>query len=228
MLFRSTALFACPEWTTGQKLTPIHWNLARKVYILQKKWQNFASGYDIVTQLVGGLLSFSYTENQWPKECQAIPFSQEKINKFVHIFVGGPGAQTKRVGADTIHALKKNKLIGPLISTNKKSQRLLSEALESSNTIAGPAFYKAIRSHREIFSGMNSFPRTLFEKLGKIAGFDETFSCKTTGAGGQDAMLVFGDTDSLQSVQTLFKEQGWQQVTEHYPANGISWRRITI
>ena len=96
-----------------KKSTKVHtWSealdIAQAAYSRQLVDQGSASGYDIITQLFGGLVVMTKSKDKWPEKA----FSLEAVdfNDWIHVIVGGKGAPTGSQMGSTSTWLKENNL----------------------------------------------------------------------------------------------------------------------
>jgi hypothetical protein len=65
---------------------------------------------------------------------------------------------------------------------------------------------------RTFFLQSPFFPSHIFQDLLTLPGLDSTWSIKTSGAGGEDALLVFGLDSEIASVSTCLIAKGWHKL----------------
>jgi hypothetical protein len=68
---------------------------------------------------------------------------------------------------------------------------------------------KKISIHRNIFKNSPKFPKHLGSFLESLEGFDTHWTYKTTGAGGEDAVLLLGTKENIETVVESVTELGW-------------------
>lgn len=210
---------------SGQKDT--YWEEAQEAYNLQKKSQSQASGYDIVTQYVGGLTMLTPDSDHdvpaWPGRVTVFPASAvQNLNQIVHVFVGGRGAPTTATIKSTLSWLKEENLLADLSAASEKLIAAFKAALQDSQEDKYLAdLVEAVCTHRRIFSGAPTFPRSLLTALEKIEGFDTQFSFKTTGAGGEDSVLLIGRAAHIKDASKVLAKQGWTKIDSPFSERGL-------
>jgi mevalonate kinase len=210
---------------SGQKDT--YWEEAQEAYNLQKKSQSQASGYDIVTQYVGGLTMLTPDTNRdvptWPGRVTVFPSSAvAKLNRIVHVFVGGKGAPTTTTIKSTLSWLKEKDLLGELNSASENLIAAFQAALQDNDGDEKlSTLIKAVCAHRSIFADAPSFPKSLLIALKQVDGFGKDFSFKTTGAGGEDSVLLIGLQKHIEDACKVLAKQGWSKIDSPFSESGI-------
>jgi mevalonate kinase len=176
----------------------------------QKRFQTLASGYDIITQALGGLVCVSFSDLAWPSTC--FKASSPHLEK-VKIYVGGKGAPTKPTAISTAKWLNQNVKKEDLL---EKSEDLV-EAWFDANIVN---LLKKIELHRELFKESPSFPASLEMALSPFQDRSR-WTWKTTGAGGEDAILLIGDPPK-EAVQSL-NQLGWYPSKYQFSEFGLSY-----
>jgi mevalonate kinase len=77
--------------TVADAFADATWGAARLAVALQREAQGGASGYDVATQLVGGLVSFTSSDDlsMWPGRIHAFEgASLSRLAQLVHVYVG--------------------------------------------------------------------------------------------------------------------------------------------
>ncbi len=194
------------------------WLSAKQAFKQQKKAQGFASGYDIATQLIGGLVSFTTENETWPKLAVCHDDLAKNLSDQVHIFYGGQGSDTKKIGSSTLMWLNQNERKKTLqsLSLNLRQELLLSLQKPTPST----SLFTACSKHRQFFMQSPAYPKELFQGVEALPGLDILWSFKSTGAGGEDAILVFGQKESLFAVEHYLDKKGWKRQLAHFPAQG--------
>ncbi len=199
------------------------WDMARVAWQQQRRYQTQASGYDIATQLAGGLVRMSPAADAWPGTVERLPDLGENLAELIHVFVGGAGAATKEVTLDTSAWLKEQCL--------HQDIQALSEALEEQfrAALADIDDEGAVRElcarvgrHRRLFRRGPHFPIRLAQALEALPGLDESWSYKTTGAGGEDAVLVIGRRKDMHAAKQALLQLGWTEFNAGYNASGAN------
>ena len=203
-----------------------HWAMARLAFDLQKRHQKAASGYDIATQLVGGLVKFSPSDlaeqsldqhGTKPLHCPA-----DRLNGFVEFWVGGAGSPTKTVVKDTVGFLERNAMVQRVMdNSHLLVNQFLNICREGTSAHELEKLITLCVEQRAIFAGSPHFPSRIFEQMARLEGFDRSFTVKTTGAGGEDALMLLGDRSAIESARNLFTTMGWQQLDARYTPSGV-------
>ncbi len=186
-----------------------HWSLAEEAYLLQKGYQGRASGYDVLTQKVGGIVSFKNPEKNWPGIWEKLDWNMSLLEKNLHIYTGGKGAPTKEAITKTDLWLVKNKLKEKFFQSSEKLYKSLCSFFTEANEGCYEKVIQGVAEHRKILLGSPDFPQHIETFLSKIPGFDQTWSYKTTGSGGEDALLFFGDDRALVRVSEVMAKESW-------------------
>lgn len=197
------------------------WDMARVAWLQQRRFQTQASGYDIATQLAGGLVRMSPQAEAWPGTVERLPDLGENLSELIHVFVGGAGAATKAVTLETAAWIREECLHSDI--------QALSEALEEQfcaaftnldDDAAIQELCSRVGRHRRLFRRGPHFPIRLAQSLEAIAGLDDTWSYKTTGAGGEDAVLVIGRRKDVHVAKQALLNLGWSELHDCYQAHG--------
>ena len=105
--------------------------------------------------------------------------------------------------------LKENNLWNEL---KLKSEDLVDEMLTffkaPSSSLFG-SLIKTVSAHRNIFKDSPKFPKELASLLESLEGFETNWTYKTTGAGGEDAVLLFGKKEDIDAVVESVSKLGW-------------------
>ena len=187
---------------------------------LQSEAQGLASGYDIVTQFVGGLVEFNfeYAGNKWAPHW--FKHGLDGLSHMTHVFVGGRGAPT----TSTIQTT------GSWLDTAGRLDRLLdvSETLVDSfnayiyrqDRLSFQRLVSSCAASRALFAGNPHFPLELADVLSNVSGIDKNWSWKTTGAGGEDAVLIIAVGNDLKSVANQLASVGWYPIKANFSEHG--------
>ena len=193
----------------------------KQAWALQTENQGMASGYDIATQYVGGLVEFTYhyDENVWTPKW--FKHDLETLKDYVHVFVGGNGAPTSSTMQTTASWLDGGVRFERLIDT---SENLVDSFL---NMIRWPSIENFRRlimctsAQRAIFAAGPHFPLSVAEALANVPGIDSKWSWKTTGAGGEDALLLIGPRNALTLAEEALGNLGWHRLNAPFTSSGI-------
>lgn len=187
---------------------------------LQSEGQGVASGYDIATQFAGGLVEFNYEyhDNKWKPHW--FKHDLNHLAELVHVFVGGKGAPTGQTTQTTSSWLEGANRTEKLLET--------SEALIDAFNIAiqWPQYRNTKRliglsaAMRQLFAGSPHFPTLVADELQSVKGCDQTWSWKTTGAGGEDAILLIGQSSDIAEASQKLWDIGWHRLDSHFSSGG--------
>jgi len=187
---------------------------------MQRVQQSFASGYDVLTQALGGVMLWTPDYRNWPgtslKTLDPKPLAQ-----YLNIFVGGKGAPTKKVGCSVRQALADAMLQK---SFYEASNQVIQSWLQvwQEGLAALPGLCRDIAAQRRIFANLPYFPEHLFHGLATLPGFDQTWTAKTTGAGGEDAILLIGTGEQTKLAAERLAQEGWYQLPAQPTTCGAS------
>lgn len=169
---------------------PERWDAAR----LAHDWQNAAqagvsSGYDIVTQLRGGLVCLQ-PGAEWPGVVIASRQHQTWLNAFVHPVVSGKGAVTADLAPRMAQYLSNDGHWDTWCEASEKLVSHLSEAITTNQF--GDRLITEVATWRDLMA-TSPARHSMHDDLRKIHDCDKKWTFKTTGAGGDDALLVFAE-----------------------------------
>lgn len=185
-------------------------DIAQLAYKDQKRAQGQASGYDTLTQALGGLIEMSLGEDIWPKSSkQTHSLHLEQIQ----MMIGGKGAPTRETLESVSQWLTSNR--------DPHSLHVVSEDLTDAwlgNDF--PNLLEKIEDHRLFFEGAPRFPRELSEALKPHQNLSK-WSWKLTGAGGEDALLVVGNIPS--EAHVVFQNFGWCRADFTFSGEGLRY-----
>ncbi len=199
------------------------WESAAMAFGVQRQFQGgIASGYDFATQVLGGLVVFSGTAENWPGMLLGAKSKSGQLNELIDIFCGGRGAPTTAQVGSTSEYFEKHSLWPRIIETQEKLIDLFAPALEEnppSETIFD--LVGALVQARLPFVEGPHFPKDLFKELSNLPNFDKTWTCKTTGAGGEDAMLVIGSKMDRRVARDFFEARGWKKSSYLFSSDSL-------
>lgn len=173
---------------------------AKLAYQDQLEAQGKASGYDILTQLYGGVICSTTLgkidkvgklalgkDRQWPGEHQSHQGSYDFINRHIHIFTAQTGSATGPLVQITSHAIETRHLQQELLAL---SESLIDKVLDKK-----PDLSQVILSSRQLRAFFKELPcasSKIYDALSGIEAEHPSFTWKQTGAGGEDAILLIG------------------------------------
>lgn len=199
--------------------------LAHIAFTMQKEKQEHASGYDVITQLTGGVVRYDNTGGEWPGKVTPLN-PTAALPQFVHIFVGGEGAETTSVIRITRAWLQKNDYISRLEHGSAELTAAFSTALLGLNPISEQRLIKAVAEWRKLFITSPFFPVAVREALADVPGLDRNWSYKTSGAGGADAIIVVGLQPFVDAAIFRLKKINWQRIDYAVEEKGLRLQAI--
>lgn len=145
----------------------------------------------------------------------------ENLNRYFHVFVGGAGAPTKSSIQLCLEDFLEQELKMPgfvdkyfhlsqdlIFSISSLLSNKIGTENESSNR-ALEQLISILSRHRKLLETNRIFPLHLLRILEALPGFDKTWSFKTTGAGGEDAILLIGEAQDILAATEALKLSGW-------------------
>lgn len=189
------------------------WELARDALSLQRKTQGLASGYDIATQLLGGVCvhKLAAETEAWPGMVSSFGSLLDPLDRYVHLYVGGRGSATAGVVRDTCSWIDDHGLWPRLIELNDNMVESMVAALSGQFFEHAPNLFKILANQRELLSSGPHFPGELSSNLENLKGCNTEWSYKMSGAGGEDTLIVFADPDQRKILDPTLKDLGWGQ-----------------
>ncbi|MBP9708259.1 MAG: hypothetical protein KBD78_11495 [Oligoflexales bacterium] len=230
-------------------------SIALRALEYQRADQTLASGYDIITQLMGGLIEYksnSYldidafkhgafnqrasTTPSWPGVLRQDISKQtfDNLNRYFHVFVGGAGAPTKSSIQLCLEDFleQEQKTPGFVDKYFHLSQDLIFSissllnhkiATENDSPHRGlDQLISILSRHRKLLETNRIFPLHLLHILEALPGFDKTWSFKTTGAGGEDAILLIGEAQDILAATEALKLSGWSYLPNIFSPLALS------
>ncbi|MEI8025604.1 MAG: hypothetical protein WCI18_04570 [Pseudomonadota bacterium] len=185
-------------------------DIAQLAYKDQKRAQGQASGYDTLTQALGGLVEMTIDEDIWPKSSkQTKSCHLERIQ----MLVGGKGAPTR----ETLES------VSQWLTSNRDSHSLQAVSEDLTDAWLGsdfPILLEKIEAHRLFFDGAPRFPRELSQALKPHQNLSQ-WSWKLTGAGGEDALIVVGNIPT--EARLVFQNFGWRRADFTFSGEGLKY-----
>ena len=200
------------------------WKLARLCWQQQKRRQPAASGYDFLSQSLGGVTILTPDELQWPGQYQR--FAANPLRGLpMRIFKGGRGAPTGPIMSDTLTWISTSNRKHEIVQASEDfTNRLKTQLFHDDSSPCCPTadFYGSCGRFRRVFFHSPHYPHELLDRLEKLDGCDKSWSFKTTGAGGEDAVLLFGEPTALEAPEQYLRESGWSPVPHQLDSTGIA------
>ncbi len=213
-----------------------NWQIPRLAMKLQHTLQKRASGYDIATQFLGGMVEFQiHQETQdslgdpylWPGKVVRHPEgTSRRLARYAHVFVGGRGAPTGPLVKSTVDWIHERGVWQDLCSLDERVQASLKQLLAISPSEATPLslieeFYGAVKNHRQLIRQMPQYPGEIAIALQETPGCDKAWTFKTTGAGGEDALLLWGEIPYLMDATKVLRGLGWKRLEAGFERFGM-------
>ena len=194
--------------------------LADSALELQRRGQPAASGYDIAVQSRGGLIEFrkGATKSLSLRSEDHL----EKLSSFVTVMVGGTGAPTGPTMKLFIDWLMAQAGQADLMQLSEAMVDAWQEFLSAPGHTALPMLIQSISAHRAFMSESPVFPQRVAAALENISGLDVTWTWKTTGAGGEDAVLLIGAAGALTEPRQALARIGWHQSPFKFTQQGLT------
>ncbi len=210
-----------------QEVTKVSSDAVYTAWQLQSEGQGIASGYDIVTQYAGGLIEFNfeYEDNQWKPHW--FRHDLGVLNQLVHVYVGGSGAPTAETVQTMSSWLDGGNRFDKLVDTSETLVDAFNTALQWPDIKTIRKLCQSCGSARQLFATSPHFPQTIGTGLAQIPGLDQRWSWKTTGAGGEDAILLIGTKDDTRQAAAKLAELGWHPSGHSFVNEGSHIRQFT-
>ena len=194
---------------------------------LQSEGQGIASGYDIVTQYAGGLVEFNfeYDDNKWKPHW--FRHQLGALNQLVHVYVGGAGAPTTETVQTMSSWLDGGNRFDKLLDTSEALVDAFNTALQWPDIKSLRKLFQTCGNARQIFATSPHFPQSISNALGVVPGIDQSWSWKTTGAGGEDAVLLIGTKDETLRAAARLADLGWHPSGHTFVNKGSEIRKFT-
>lgn len=176
--------------------------LAQLAFEDQRKYQGVGSGYDILTQSLGGFVKMRLDDTNWPgsfSNLETLNFSE-----YLKVYVGGEGTSTPGQTKSVMAEISENDLMPELKSEQAKLIYLLAESLNPSYREVCAQFARC----RQVLSSTD-YLHPCFSKLLDLEHLDCSWSFKPTGAGGVDAVLVFCNPQGEELAERALAKVGY-------------------
>lgn len=111
-----------------------------------------------------------------------------------------------------------------MITTTTALQRAFADTLHDLNNLH--TLIEATAQWRRWFSASPHFPTHIDAALRTINGRDRKWSWKTSGAGGEDALIVIGYRADITAVSACLVALGWQNFDYRVAQHGMQLRRV--
>jgi mevalonate kinase len=196
-------------------------NVLEMAWTLQHEAQGQASGYDLVTQYLGGLVEFyaDQTNDHWHPHWFRLPV--DGLADFVHVFVGGAGTPTTSALQTTSQWLDNGNRSDKLSDISEAMVDAFVRQIRFPTVVSQRQLFATIADHRTFFMSSPLFPSEISSELAQCQGHDIVWSWKTTGAGGEDAILILGSLENAKPGIKLLLSRGWRRLDAKFSENGI-------
>ncbi|HET9240388.1 MAG TPA: hypothetical protein VFO10_24200 [Oligoflexus sp.] len=193
---------------------------AALAFRMQRVQQSFASGYDVLTQALGGVILWTPDYQNWPGQYLK-KLDPKPLIPYLQVFVGGAGAPTSTVGGSVRTALQDSGRQRDFYEASNQCIRgWLNLWQEGAHAL--PKLCQDVATQRRIFAGLPYFPEQLFHNFEFLPGFDQSWTAKTTGAGGEDAILLIGTHGDTEEATACLAREGWYPLPVHPIEHGAS------
>lgn len=88
--------------------------------------------------------------------------------------------------------------------------------IQQPNTTSLKALISTCAASRAQFVGSPHFPANIAANLGVIPGLDKKWTWKTTGAGGEDAILLIGEQHEILEASKRLSDLGWNRLNARF------------
>jgi mevalonate kinase len=177
------------------------WDIARQAWELQRQGQGgIASGYDIATQNLGALVCMRQeSELAWPGMIVHLRHCTDWLNRYVHVYLGGRGAATATLSPQVNAWLDTSKRRDEFMNASEILVAHLTELATHNQSPCQPGFFADVAALRQILDASPA-KHSHVSAINGFSQLDQSWTYKTTGAGGDDALLVFADADVCEHV----------------------------
>lgn len=214
------AVLAAAKHITADSLINLA-ELADTALELQRRSQPAASGYDIAVQSRGGLIEFRQGATTRALSARSEQHL-ERLGEFVAIMIGGKGAPTgptMKYFLDWLNAQQKR---GELLELSETVVDAWHTFLASPETTALVPLIQSIARHRSFMAQSPVFPEFVADALAHTPGLDRDWTWKTTGAGGEDAVLLVGPRESLIAPKQALAQINWRVSPFNFTQQGLT------
>lgn len=201
-------------------------------HALQKTAQPAASGYDSATQILGGVVRFcgaqEFVQRPVLGSFAALNARKDESNhslSSIRIMVGGGGALTGSIMRPTLAWLEQNSRWSRLLELSPVTSAAFEQLLtadQASCPAALAATIAAVGAERTFWQDAPMFPLSIGATLNTLDGCDSTWTYKTTGAGGEDALLLIGDSAQTQQAIDALSARGWVPLAVSIAQRGLT------
>lgn len=194
--------------------------LAETALELQRRSQPAASGYDVAVQSRGGLIV--YRQGASKSLSSRCAEHLDKLGNYVQIMVGGKGAPTGPTMRLFLDWLEDSRRRAELMDYSEALVDAWQDFLAAPDHKALPALLDAVGDHRRFMANSPVFPATVATALASVPGLDQTWSWKTTGAGGEDAIILIGSPENVAAPRQALAALGWEKSPFNFTQQGLA------
>ncbi len=178
---------------------------------LQKDIQGFASGYDCATQSAGGLVLFQ--DGKFEK----LDLAGEKLP--FTIFVSKASQPTADIGQRTKHWLGRRHLTKELDILNERIIQYFQDYIKHHDQASRSKLFSNIKLQQRMLMDSPA-SCSLVRELIRDPAYGVDWVVKSTGAGGDDCALFFGDIP--ENIQQKITSLGWSKLDGSICNQGMS------
>jgi mevalonate kinase len=187
------------------------WSISQIAIEHQRSFQKNGSGYDFITQVKGGLLHIDFAGKE--PSVLRLAASKSRLSRYFHPMIGGVGNKTGGTVKSTLAWLQDKGKLGDFSKAMEKLvQAMLSLLVESDEALHLRRVLKTNRVVQSYIWRNPHYPDQILSGLSELPGFGQDWTFKTTGAGGEDAILLIGIEQNLQGAFDLFEGRGWSRL----------------
>ena len=183
-----------------------------QAHSLQRRFQGQASGYDIITQWHGGLVKLQTTAAG----------QLQHQSELLHVYVGGKGASTPETLTTTNSWIQAEGLQASVRAHTCNLVASFLSLLQRNDNAKLSALVAAVAAWRQVFAASPCFPTHIAAMLTDLPDCDKDWTFKTSGAGGEDALLLIGNPQSLRPAANLLRLHGWQAISYQVDMKGLA------
>ena len=212
---RLSVFVALTSYALGRELSEEElWGLADKAWKLQLQAQGRASGYDVATQLAGGWVQYSQPDTGESMSAASVAESAHRDD--IVVLVGGKGQPSEEKVLPTFDVIQADPRLSQFVDC---SERLVKAIYEGVNTAL---LVEIVEDHRAFLTNWGLVPESVSSTLDGHDGFAARWSYKTTGAGGEDAILMVGASSDLAEPVYKMSQMGWYPLPGQLKGKGLT------
>lgn len=198
--------------------------LADTALELQKRSQPAASGYDFAVQSRGGLILYRQGATKSLSSRSSDPL--DNLSGYVEVMIGGKGAPTGPTMRSFLDWMDESNRRARLMELSESMVDAWQDFLASPDPSVLPSLLPALLSrvaaHRKFMAKSPVFPEAVDTALSAVPGLDREWTWKTTGAGGEDAIILIGPSQELASPRAALTGLGWRTSPFKFTQQGLT------